>query len=118
MGRMTITCYRPVGPRELTLICESGWRHFPSRFPEQPIFYAVENEEYAKQIARDWNVRDSGQGHVVRFAVDAGFLEGYPVQQVGASIHRERWVPAEDLDAFNDAIVGPIDLIASYSNEN
>lgn len=110
----TITCYRPVGPRELELIRESGWTRFPPRLPEQPIFYPVETVEYATEIARDWNVRSSGQGHVVRFAVDAAFLERYPVRKVGASIHRERWIPAEDLNAFNSAIVGSIELIASY----
>ncbi len=34
---------------------ESSWMRFPPRLPEQPIFYPVENEEYAIQIARDWN---------------------------------------------------------------
>jgi hypothetical protein len=38
--------YRPVGPKELALIAESGFREFPPRLPEQPIFYPVTNEEY------------------------------------------------------------------------
>ena len=117
MNEKTITLYRPVGPRELELIRESGWRRFPPRLPEQPIFYPVENAEYATQIARDWNAKSSGEGHVVRFSVDAKFLEGYPVHVVGAAIHQERWIPAEDLAAFNDAIVGSIALIASYAAE-
>ena len=58
-------------------------------------------------------MKSSGEGHVVRFAVDAEFLSAYPVQQVGARTHRERWIPAEELAAFNDAIVGPVELIAS-----
>jgi hypothetical protein len=111
-----ITSYRPVGPHELQLIRDSGWTRFPSRLPEQPIFYPVENLEYARQIARDWNVKDSGQGHVVRFSVDARFLDRYPVHQVGTTIHRERWIPAADLDAFNEAIVGLIELIDSYGS--
>jgi hypothetical protein len=28
--------YRPVGPKELKLIVESGFRAFPPRLPEQP----------------------------------------------------------------------------------
>jgi hypothetical protein len=32
-------------------------RAFPPRLPEQPIFYPVTNEEYAKQIAKDWNTK-------------------------------------------------------------
>jgi len=117
MDEKTITLYRPVGAKELELIRESGWKRFPPRLPEQPIFYPVENEEYATQIARDWNAKSDGEGHVVRFFVDAEFLERYPVQSVGARIHRERWIPAEDLAAFNDAIVGPIQLVASYVHE-
>jgi hypothetical protein len=49
----TITLYRPTGMRELELVRESGYRAWPPRLPEQPIFYPVLNEEYATQIARD-----------------------------------------------------------------
>ena len=58
----TRTLYRPVGPTELMLIRESGWTAFPPRLPEQPILYPVLNQEYAAQIARDWNVKESGSG--------------------------------------------------------
>lgn len=108
------TLYRPIGPKELKLICDSDWRRFPPRLPEQPIFYPVENEEYARLIARDWNVRSDGEGHVVRFSVDSAFIERYPVHQVGSAIHQERWIPAEELDDFNNHIIGPIELVASY----
>ncbi|HWB27845.1 MAG TPA: hypothetical protein VG738_20375 [Chitinophagaceae bacterium] len=56
----TRTLYRQVGPNELKKIEDSGWTKFPPRLPEQPIFYPVLNEEYAVQIARDWNVPASG----------------------------------------------------------
>jgi hypothetical protein len=114
MMQSVTTLYRPVGPKELELIRDSGWRRSPPRLPEQPIFYPVENEEYARQIARDWNVKSDGEGHVLRFSVDSAFLERYPVQQVGNALHRERWIPAEDLDDFNNHIAGPIEVIASY----
>ena len=80
----TITLYRPVGPKELELIEASGWREFPPRLPEQPIFYPVLNEEYATQIARDWNVKSSGAGFVTRFQVDAKFIGRYRVETVGS----------------------------------
>src|SRR5436190_24347384 len=107
----TITLYRPVGPKELELIRDSGWRAFPPRLPEQPIFYPVLNEEYAMQIARDWNVRESGSGFVTRFAVEAQFVARYPVHTVGAAVHKELWVPADDLGEFNRHIVGPIEVV-------
>ena len=97
MNGETITLYRPVGPKELELIAASGFREFPPRLPDQPILYTVLNEEYARQIARDWNVPASGAGYVTRFAVQAEFLARYPEQQVGSSVHRELWIPAEDL---------------------
>lgn len=110
----TTTLYRPVGPKELALIEASGWREFPPRLPEQPIFYPVLNEEYAVQIARDWNVPESGSGFVTRFPVNSDFLKRYPVQKVGGAIHTELWVPAEELAEFNKNIAGPIEVIAEF----
>ena len=83
-ARVTIL-YRPVGPKELDLIAASGFRAFPPRLPEQPIFYPVLYEDYARQIARDWNVPASGAGFVTRFAVCWEFAARYPVQTVGGS---------------------------------
>jgi hypothetical protein len=114
----TVTLYRPVGPRELALIQESGYRAFPPRLPEQPIFYPVLNEAYAAQIAREWNARSADTGHigyVTRFQVRGAFLEHYPVQIVGNATHTEYWIPAEDLVEFNANIVGPIEVIAEFT---
>src|SRR5215210_6497667 len=112
---MTIL-YRPVGDDELRLIRESGFREFPPRLPEQPIFYPVLNEEYASQIARDWNTRHGSgrKGYVTRFRVRSRFLERYEVRTVGGVVHQELWVPAEELDEFNDNIVGLIEVIAEF----
>ncbi len=109
-----VTLYRPVGPKELESIRAAGWTRFPPRLPGQPIFYPVLNEAYATQIARDWNVRDSGAGFVTRFQVRADYIRQFPIQTVGASIHQEYWIPAERLDEFNRNIVGPIDVIAEF----
>ncbi|HEY4359449.1 MAG TPA: hypothetical protein VGN17_00685 [Bryobacteraceae bacterium] len=111
----TITLFRPTGPQELALIRDAGWRAFPPRLPDQPIFYPVLNEAYATQIARDWNTKDGGTGYVLRFQVEAEFLSRYATQTVGSSIHQEYWIPAEDLEAFNQHLVVSIELIATYS---
>jgi len=112
----TTTLFRPVGPKELEVIRQSGFRAFPPRLPEQPIFYPVLNEEYAVKIARDWNVRASGAGYVTRFEVRNSFLAAYEVQTAGGSAHLEYWIPAPDLDAFNESIVGPIQIIAAFGH--
>ena len=117
MSLETTIMYRPVGPKELELVAASGYREFPPRLPEQPIFYLVLNEQYARQIAREWNVPASGSGYVTRFAVRKEFLARYPEQQVGASIHREVWIPAEELAEMNRNIVGLIEVIAEYKAE-
>ena len=110
----TTVLYRPVGEKELALIRESSFAAFPPRLPIQPIFYPVLFEEYAAQIARDWNARDGKSGYVTRFCVRSDFLSHYEVHIVGSSRHQEYWIPADDLDEFNRHIVGPIEVIAQF----
>ena len=110
----TMILYRPVGPAELSLIAAAGFRAFPPRLPEQPIFYPVTNEAYARRIAREWNVRESGAGYVTRFTVDAEYVARFPVQNVGGRECTELWVPAEELDEFNRHIVGVIRVVREY----
>lgn len=105
----TVTLFRPVGLNELKLIEDSGWKAFPPRLPEQPIFYPVTNEAYAAQIARDWNTRHgSKQGFVTKFDVEAAYAAKFDRKIVGGRQHEELWVPAEELEEFNSKIVGPI----------
>ena len=115
----TVTLYRPTGTKELALVRESGFKAFPPRLPEQLIFYPVTNEEYAIQIARDWNTKFGEMiGYVTRFRVRQDFLSKYDSQVVGGSAHEEYWIPAEDLEAFNDNIVGQIEVIGEFTAED
>ena len=111
------TLYRPVGQAELDLIRASGFRAFPPRLPHQPIFYPVLSEQYATQIARDWNTKDAASdftGYVLRFDVQREFLDTYDIHTVGDSRHQEYWIPAEDLEGFNQHIVGRIQIVAVH----
>lgn len=115
--RPAVKLYRPVGIHELRLIAESGWTAFPPRLAGQPIFYPVLDEGYAVQIARDWNVDDGPSGFagfVTSFDVDDAFASGYEVRVVGASNHRELWVPAEELAEFNRHILGRIVVLGRF----
>ncbi len=118
MKEETVTLFRPVGTKELTLIKVSGFNSFPPRLPEQPIFYPVLNEEYAAQIARDWNAKynEDKVGFVAKFKVSKKFLDKYEIKIVGGKTHEEYWIPAEDLEEFNQKIVGKIELIAKFRN--
>lgn len=117
MTEPTVTLYRPTGPQELELVRQSGFKRWPPRLPEQPIFYPVTNEAYACEIAQKWNVKESGVGFVTRFKVQASFMAPYQPQQVGAAHHTEWWIPAEDLEVLNDNLVGEIEVIREFRAE-
>jgi hypothetical protein len=113
----TVVLYRPVGQKELDLIRESGWTAFPPRLFHQPIFYPVTNEQYAREIASEWNANSpiaDYVGYVTRFCVRKAFLSKYPVHKVGSKVHTEYWIPAAELSDFNSNIVGTIEVIAEY----
>lgn len=105
-----VTMYRPCGQKELDLVAASGFKRWPPRLSGQPIFYPVTNEAYAIEVNK-WNVSDFGKGYVTRFKVRRAFVERYRVEQVGGEQHTEWWIPAEDLEVFNDNIVGGIEVI-------
>jgi len=118
---ITITLYRPVGEKELELIKQSGYTKFPPRLEWQPIFYPVLNQQYAEQIALEWNTKDefSGYaGHVLSFDLPEHYLKNFPVQNVGGEIHNELWVQAEELENFNNNIIGAIRLVKSFYGDN
>ena len=110
----TITLYRPTGPVELDLVRQSDFRRWPPRLPGQPIFYPVTNEQYAIEIASQWNIKDSKIGYVTRFQVRTDFISQYAIQKVGGAHHTEWWIPAEELEMLNDNIIGFIEVIGEY----
>jgi hypothetical protein len=109
--------YRPVGLAELDLIAMRDYRGFPPRLPEQPFFYPVLTEEYATQIARDWNTKDERSGYVgfvLWFQVRTEFIRNYDVHVVGCAEHREYWIPSTDMERFNANLVGKIEVLAQF----
>jgi hypothetical protein len=121
MSEGLTTLYRPVGRKELELIRATDFRHFPPRLPSQPFFYPVLTEEYAIQIARDWNTKDEASGfagYVLRFKVRGEFLSRYEIRVVGNSNHREYWIPAADLADFNRNLIGAIEVIHEFHRES
>lgn len=110
----TVILYRPVSQKELDLIEASGWKEFPPRLPEQPIFYPVMNEEYAVQITLQWNVPAYGSGFVTKFAIDSEYIRKFSIENVGADVHNELWVPSEELAEFNKHIIGKIEVTKRF----
>jgi len=111
--------FRPVGTKELELIAESGYKKYPPRLPEQPIFYPVLNETYATEIASQWNVtyNEDHKGYVTKFEIEDVYAAQFEVHVVGSSYHQELWIPAEELDIFNQHIIGYIQVINEFSKK-
>jgi len=113
----TIKLYRPIGIRELELIINANWKKFPPRLFWQPIFYPVLNQPYAEQIASEWNTKDEFSGYcgiVTGFELNEEHYSKYGVQNVGGDVHNELWIPAEDLELFNQNIVGSIGILKVF----
>jgi hypothetical protein len=113
----SLVLFRPTGPRELALIRDVGWRAFPPRLEFQPIFYPVLTQDYARQIARDWNATKADTGYlgfVTRFRLKLRYARRFEVQTVGGRVHQELWVPAEQLNEFNRNIIGRIEVVATF----
>ena len=110
------TLFLPIGLQEHDRIEKSGFREFPPRLEGQPYFYPVLNQEYAAQIARDWNATNPaiGAGFVTRFQVRVEFLKRFEVKTVGAAIHQEYWIPEAEPAEFNRNIVGKIEGVAEF----
>jgi hypothetical protein len=121
MSNMTLRrLYRPVGLKELQLILDAHLKTFPPRLDWQPIFYPVLDKAYAIQITRDWNTKDAASGYagfVTEFDVDAAYLAQFDEHVVGASNHRELWIPAEELEVFNSHIHDVIRITAAFYGE-
>lgn len=112
--------FRPVGLRELELVAAADWRAWPPRLPGQPIFYPVLNRPYAEQIARDWNTVDEASGFagfVTEFELPDDYAARFERRVVGAALHEELWVPAEELAELNAHLVGPIRALEAFYGE-
>jgi hypothetical protein len=50
----------------------------------------------------------------MRFEVKRSFIDRYDVKEAGGRLHLEYWIPAEDLEALNEAIVGQIEVVHCF----
>ena len=107
--------YRPVGLQEMELIYDNGMKAFPAGLPQQPIFYPVLQLEYARQIASGWNAKNEPYaGYVMQFKVEDQYLSQFEKHVIGESQHEEYWIPAEELESFNQHILGLIRVVEAH----
>ncbi len=109
--------YRPIGLTEMELIAKTDFTKFPPRLEWQPIFYPVLNQQYAEEIALQWNTKDGFSGYcgiVTMFEVKEEIIEKYEIQNVGGEIHNELWIPSNELSSFNDNIISKIEIVSAF----
>lgn len=119
MAEQTRTLYRPVGLQEAELILVKGI--FPPRPPEESIFYPFLNYAYAEQVARDrytHNAKTNYAGFIAQFKVKKPYIDQFKARVVGDEIHTELWIPAAQLDEFNEQIDGKIEIVAAFYGPN
>jgi len=46
--------------------------------------------------------------------VKADYLRRHEIHEAGSRAHREYWIPAEELDKFNENIVGEIEIVEKF----
>ena len=58
-----------------------------------------------------------GAGFVTKFHLNKEYASKFDVQNVGGQIHNELWVPSEELEEFNNNIVGLIEVTKEFYQE-
>jgi hypothetical protein len=55
-----------------------------------------------------------GVGFVTEFEIPEEYFKKFLIQTVGLNYHQELWVPAEELEEFNDKIINGIRVSKSF----
>lgn len=101
----TLVLWRAVGQAELNLVAASGWRAWPPAAPGRAGFRAVLDRRLAARVSRERIVPAEGAGFVARFEVERSFIQRYPAGRDGEPGYL---IPARDVTALNDHLVGVI----------
>lgn len=112
-----IVLYKSLTPVQFAAVIRSGWRGFAVDSPEQKIFYPKLRLEYAEMIARMFNLAHYSAAYVVRFRLPLCFLQRYEIQSVAYEAHREYKIPVEDLEVMNQQILGRIEVVSAFCDE-
>ena len=80
---------------------------------ERNDFEVVKAIDFAKHAVETYNFYRKEKVAEVKDVkeIDDDYISSFTVQVVGASYHQELWIPAEELDNFNNHIIGKIEII-------
>lgn len=105
----TRTLWRPVWAKELEQIEACGMRAFPPT--EGSLFLC--SEVIAIKIARDWHGAPMHPGRVTKFEIRTDYLVRYDAL-AGAEPLKSYLIPPEDFPAFNESIIGVIEVVHQF----
>ena len=94
-------------------MCDAGRRVRPPRPPEQPIFCPVTTLAHAERVARGRKAVGAAWGFVTRVDGADDVAARQLVGEAGGRARSELRVPAAELAALDDAIVGRIGVVAA-----
>ncbi len=110
----TVTLYRPATAAQVSAIAGNRWRAFGSESLVGGYFYPMLHRSYARLLARQWNVRQYGEGFVLQCHVDARWLSQFQPHTVATAAQLEYCIAANDLPGFNAALRGSIHILQHY----
>lgn len=101
--------YFPVPAIEYSFIRESGYTRFPR--PNRTFIHPVPTDAYARILAASWIVTHVNI-YVVHAFIAKDFIKSYtPRQTDSVGNHKEYWIPRNDIDKLNEAIIGVIETV-------
>ncbi|CAB4196825.1 GIY-YIG_UPF0213 domain containing protein [uncultured Caudovirales phage] len=97
---MNKTIFILVEIKEFKLIKKYNFKKFPSVAYKHDIFSATLNQEFACNVAQEWSSFNDGIKFVLSFQVDEKYIDNYQL--------------VENLELFNNLIIGKITMIKMY----
>lgn len=113
-ARHTIALYRPATAAQVSAIAARQWQAFGAESLVGGYFYPMLHSSYARLVARQWNVRQYGEGFVLQCRVDARWLAQFQPQTVATPAQLEYRIAANELAGFNHALAGCIGIVQHY----
>ncbi|RYD52190.1 MAG: ADP-ribosylation/crystallin J1 [Sphingobacteriales bacterium] len=103
------TLYHTVSESGLQALQTLRWRGLPPC--AEAAFYPALTRQFALETTRLWKLPEWGTGYLTRFKISARYVRDFEVQSLSGEVYEELWVPTEELGAFNQHIVGKIEVL-------
>jgi len=121
MTDKTHILYRAIGLSEMLQILEEEPHQLPETFAYSATICLMLSESHAHKIAQDYKSHDTNTGYagfVIRFHVDATYLNQLETNTITDSGETFLQIPTEQLSELNRHIVGNIEMVAAYYGDH